>query len=597
MNFTQLGPYRIGGLIGRGGMGEVHEGVHQQTGQRVAVKVLSPHMAHSEGFRERFEAEIDSLRQLRHPNIVELLGYGEHEGLLFYSMELIDGRSLEDELCSERRFSWREVTEIGIQLCKALKLAHDHGIIHRDLKPANILLTSDDDVKLLDFGIARLFGGNQMTNAGGVLGTADYMSPEQADGRPVTDRCDQYSLGCVLYALATGGPPFHSTSLPKLLQMQRFAKPEPVRRYAPDTPEELERIILQLLEKDPEKRCANVSVLQRQLTAMQRALTRPFEEDDFHLVQPEEGGASLLADDSLAATRVSDPEPPPPDVTRALPVTPGPETPAAEMDGGVAVAGASAATRFTSVQEERARERRRQRESWLSLAAPLAILFAAVALAAAGVWYLTRPASADALYAKIEAAATDEAPERLRDVEAEMESFAERFPNDSRAAEINRYREQLELQRAERRLRLVARGAGPDAKLAPLEQMYIEAVRQADANPERAVAQLSALVTLYGGEAELNESQRQALALARRQLARLQKKVDARAEEHRKMLAERLDRADELRADEPEQARQIWRAVIQLYADKPWAGEAVERARERLGKAESGGSRAEGQNR
>lgn len=584
MNFTQLGPYRIGGPIGRGGMGEVHEGVHQQTGQHVAVKVLSPHMAHSEGFRERFEAEIDSLRQLRHPNIVELLGYGEHEGLLFYSMELIDGRSLEDELCSERRFSWREVTDIGIQLCKALKHAHDHGIIHRDLKPANILLTADDDVKLLDFGIARLFGGHQMTNAGGVLGTADYMSPEQADGRPVSDRCDQYSLGCVLYALATGGPPFHSTSLPKLLQMQRFAKPEPVRRYAPDTPEELERIILQLLEKDPEKRCANVSVLGRQLAAMQRALTRPSEEDDFHVAPPEEGGASLPADDSLAATRIADAEPRPPDVTQALPVTPGPETPAAEMDGGVAVS-ASTATRFTSVEEELARERRRQRDSWLSLVAPLTVLLAATALATAGVWYVTRPASADDLYAEIEAAATDDAPDRLRDVETEINAFAERFPSDPRAAEINRYREQLELQRAERRLRLLARGAGPDAELAPLERMYIEAIRQADAHPERAVAQLSALVALYGGDADLNESQRQALALARRQLARLQKEVDARAAKHLKMLAERLDRADELRADNPKQAQEMWRAIIQLYGDKPWAGEAVERARERLGKA------------
>ena len=126
--------------------------------------------------------------------------------------------------------------------------------MHRDIKPANILLYGDDRVKLADFGIARLFGTTQLTTAGGVLGTADYMSPEQADGRPVTARCDQYSLGGVMYALLAGRPPFRAKNLPQMLQLQRFAKPEPVRRYAPDTPEQLERVIMQLLAKDPAER-------------------------------------------------------------------------------------------------------------------------------------------------------------------------------------------------------------------------------------------------------------------------------------------------------------------------------------------------------
>ena len=207
----------------------------------MAIKALTPHLAMAEGFRERFEAEIESLKTLRHEGIVRLYGYGEQDGVLFYSMELVDGTSLEDELKAGRRFNWREVTNIAIQLSLALKHAHDHGIVHRDIKPANILLYDDDQVKLADFGIARLFGTNQLTTAGGVLGTADYMSPEQADGRPVTARCDQYSLGGVMYALLAGRPPFRAKNLPQMLQLQRFAKPEPVRRYAPDTPEQLER--------------------------------------------------------------------------------------------------------------------------------------------------------------------------------------------------------------------------------------------------------------------------------------------------------------------------------------------------------------------
>ncbi len=242
-------------------MGSVYAATDSNTTQRVAVKALTPHLALADGFRERFEAEIETLKTLRHDGIVRLYGYGEQDGILFYSMELVDGTSLEDELKAGRRFNWREVTTIGIQLALALKHAHDHGVVHRDIKPANILLYGDDHVKLADFGIARLFGSSQLTTAGGVLGTADYMSPEQADGRPVTARCDQYSLGGVMYALLAGRPPFRAKNLPQMLQLQRFAEPEPVRRYAPDTPAELERVIMQLLAKDPADRFPNMQVL------------------------------------------------------------------------------------------------------------------------------------------------------------------------------------------------------------------------------------------------------------------------------------------------------------------------------------------------
>src|SRR5687767_7670810 len=282
MQLTRLGPYEIGEPLGKGGMGSVFEAIDTQTGQQVAIKALTPHLAMAEGFRERFEAEIESLKILRHEGIVRLFGYGEQDGVLFYSMELVEGVSLEDELKAGRRFNWREVTSIAIQLSLALKHAHDHGIVHRDIKPANILLYGDDRVKLADFGIARLFGTTQLTTAGGVLGTADYMSPEQADGRPVTARCDQYSLGGVMYALLAGRPPFRAKSLPQMLQLQRFASPEPVRRYAPDTPQQLERVIMQLLAKNPAERYPNTQVLARHLQAMVMALSRPAH-DDFAL--------------------------------------------------------------------------------------------------------------------------------------------------------------------------------------------------------------------------------------------------------------------------------------------------------------------------
>jgi eukaryotic-like serine/threonine-protein kinase len=175
MHIEKLGPYVVGRKIGKGGMGSVYEAVDQKSGQRVAVKALAPALAMAEGFRERFEAEIESLKKLQHEGIVRLLGYGEHEGILFYSMELVEGPSLEQEINRGRLFDWNETLSIAVQVCRALKHAHDHGVVHRDIKPANLLLTPDGRVKIADFGIARLFGSTQLTTAGGVLGTADYM--------------------------------------------------------------------------------------------------------------------------------------------------------------------------------------------------------------------------------------------------------------------------------------------------------------------------------------------------------------------------------------------------------------------------------------
>ena len=175
MHFDRLGPYKIVKQIGKGGMGAVYQAVYDrpgpQQGMRVAIKALSPQMGVAEGFRERFESEILSMMQLSHDGIVKIYGKGEQDGVLFYSMELVEGTSLEEEISSGRRFTWRETLQIGIQVCRALKHAHDVGVVHRDIKPANLLLTPEGRVKIADFGIARFFHNTQLTTAGGVLGT------------------------------------------------------------------------------------------------------------------------------------------------------------------------------------------------------------------------------------------------------------------------------------------------------------------------------------------------------------------------------------------------------------------------------------------
>ncbi len=273
MQFERLGPYKIGRRLGRGGMGAVFVGVHVDTGESAAVKVLNPHLADDAGFRERFELEIDALKKLQHPNIVRMYGYGEQEGYLYYVMELVEGRSVEEELQSGRRFGWREVIQDAVKLCKALRHAHDHGIVHRDIKPANILLTKSDEIKLTDFGIARLFGNTRLTLEGGLVGTAEYMSPEQAAGERVTPLSDLYSLGGVMFAMLAGRPPFRTASLAEMLQKQRFEPPPPVSRFATDVPPEVEEAITRLLSKDPQGRAPNALVLSRQLAAMEHGLS------------------------------------------------------------------------------------------------------------------------------------------------------------------------------------------------------------------------------------------------------------------------------------------------------------------------------------
>ena len=177
---VQLGPYLIGEPLGQGGMGTVYTATHQQTGDIVAIKVLSRLGANEPSLRQRFAQEIETLKKLHHPNIVQLHGHGEEDGTLFFVMEMVQGESLYQRLKSQGPCSWHEAVHFTIDICKALKHAHDRGIIHRDLKPANLLLSEEGVVKLTDFGIARLFGTQHLTADHSVIGTADYMAPEQA---------------------------------------------------------------------------------------------------------------------------------------------------------------------------------------------------------------------------------------------------------------------------------------------------------------------------------------------------------------------------------------------------------------------------------
>ncbi len=270
--YEYLGPYKIERTLGRGGMGTVYKGVHAKSGEAVAIKVIAVGIANNMRFRRRFAAEVETLKRLKHPHIVQLVGYGEEQGLLFYSMEFVDGHSLHEHLRQHGQLPWDEVLQIGIETTSALKHAHDIGIIHRDLKPANLMLNESGRIKLTDFGIAKLFGSSEMTAAGSVIGTADYMPPEQAEGKAVTVRSDLYSLGGVLYALLAGKAPFGGQSVPEVLYSVRYNPVPSLQDRVSGVPQEFIEIIHQLLEKDPLKRPPTALVVSNRLKSLQQGL-------------------------------------------------------------------------------------------------------------------------------------------------------------------------------------------------------------------------------------------------------------------------------------------------------------------------------------
>ncbi|MFI1172014.1 serine/threonine-protein kinase [Streptomyces melanogenes] len=272
------GRYRLLELIGRGGMGEVWAARDDSLGRRVAVKCLKPmglqhDPASARVLRERFRREARVAAALQHRGVTVVHDFGEFEGVLYLVMELLDGRNLSQLLQDGKGHPLPvpDVVDIAEQLSSALAYTHQQGIVHRDLKPANIMRLPDGTVKILDFGIARLGADigftSRLTGTGIAMGTPHYMSPEQIGGAPVDHRSDLYSLGCVLYELATGAPPFDLDDAWAILVGHRDTAPEPPRANRAELPEYFEEIVLDLLAKEPGARPQDARELVRRLAA------------------------------------------------------------------------------------------------------------------------------------------------------------------------------------------------------------------------------------------------------------------------------------------------------------------------------------------
>jgi eukaryotic-like serine/threonine-protein kinase len=273
------GRYEIGELLGRGGMAEVHIGRDSRLGRTVAVKMLRPDMARDPSFQARFRREAHSAASLNHPAVVAVYDTGEDEfagnPVPYIVMEYVEGSTLRELLSSGNRLVPERAMEITDGVLAALAYSHQQGIVHRDIKPANVMLTRSGDVKVMDFGIARAVAdtGATMTQTSAVIGTAQYLSPEQARGEQVDARSDIYSTGCLLYELLTGRPPFVGDSPVSVAYQHVREEPVPPSRIDPDVPRNADAIVLKALTKDREDRYQTADDMRRDIAAAQAGRT------------------------------------------------------------------------------------------------------------------------------------------------------------------------------------------------------------------------------------------------------------------------------------------------------------------------------------
>ena len=270
------GRYAVERLLGRGGMASVYLARDTELDRPVAVKALSEQYARDEEFAGRFRREAQTAARLTHPNIVQVYDTGDDEGRLYIVMEYIDGAGLDEVLSREGPLPPETIFNLADQACAALQYAHENGVVHRDVKPANLLVRPDGVLKVVDFGIARAGHATQLTQVGTILGTLNYLAPEQARGDEVSPQTDIYALGAVLYELFTGEPPRRFDNVAQLATLGE-EPPRPVRELAPHVPAEAEAAVMRCLARNPAYRPVSAAEVASELRngAATSALTVP----------------------------------------------------------------------------------------------------------------------------------------------------------------------------------------------------------------------------------------------------------------------------------------------------------------------------------
>jgi eukaryotic-like serine/threonine-protein kinase len=273
------GRYRIVRKLGTGGMATVYLAEDQELGRGVAIKILNERHANDEQFVERFRREAKNAAGLSHQNIVSVFDRGEAEGTYYIAMEHLKGRNLKELIAARGPAPVHIAVDVARQVLAALGHAHENGIVHRDIKPHNVMIDDNRRVKVTDFGIARA-GTSQMTEAGSIVGTAQYLSPEQARGAQVDQRSDLYSVGVVIYELLTGKVPFTGESPVEIAMKHLSDTPPPPSELNPDVPEELDKIVMRALAKDPARRYQSAQEMDEDLERVARGLAVSRETDE-----------------------------------------------------------------------------------------------------------------------------------------------------------------------------------------------------------------------------------------------------------------------------------------------------------------------------
>jgi serine/threonine-protein kinase len=311
------GRYKIRRRIGQGGMGAVYAAEHVEFGRHVALKVLAPELSQQQDMLTRFRGEARAASQIGHPGIIDVFDFGTTEdGCVFFAMELLEGEDVAQVLARERRIGVARASRIIAETAAAVGAAHGKGIVHRDLKPENIFLVKrngKESVKVLDFGVAKAtdpFIGPQqgVTGRGTVVGTPEYMSPEQASGNPVDARSDVYSLGCILYEMFVGKPPFVGKNFVTVLMKHIGQPPVPPREHDPpaDIPPALEKVIMKALAKDPTQRYASMEEMARSVV---QASAEPDARGDDPVWLPQEDASRVgRSSVSMPAMGLADPD-------------------------------------------------------------------------------------------------------------------------------------------------------------------------------------------------------------------------------------------------------------------------------------------------
>jgi eukaryotic-like serine/threonine-protein kinase len=305
------GRYRIVRKLGAGGMADVYLAEDQELGRRVAIKILNGRHAADDSFVERFRREAKNAAGLSHPNIVSIYDRGEAEGTYYIAMEFLDGRSLKELIVGRGPAPIKVAIEYARQILAALGAAHRHGIVHRDIKPHNVLVGPEGRVKVTDFGIARS-GASQMTEVGSIIGTAQYLSPEQARGAPVDQTSDLYSVGVVLYEMLTGQVPFTGDTPLEIAMKHLSEVPRPPSELRQEVPHDLDSVVLRALAKDPGERYQSAEEMDADLARVAEGLPVDPETEEAATAVLSGSGLMAAAPTSVIQRPEAPSRPPPP---------------------------------------------------------------------------------------------------------------------------------------------------------------------------------------------------------------------------------------------------------------------------------------------